>query len=423
MNAVRVPPLDRLRQARRLLHTEGTSGLLDRARSRLAAVVAPSRSPLPVSDEEFARAAEVMARGNPLPEPLPWTEGQPLNISFICSPPCPGSGGHTTIFRIIAALEQAGHDCTVYLHNLHGSSIETHVQRIRGWWPWMKAEIADVSLGLRDSHAIFATGWETAYVLLGSTARGVRCYLVQDFEPLFTPAGTTSLLAEETYRFGFVGVTAGRWLAEMLNKHYGMITSYFDFGCDPEEYRYDPDIDNKLERSGICYYCRPITPRRAHELAVKSLELFHRDNPSTEIHFFGHQAKGLTFPVTHHGLLSPSRLGRLYNTTLAGLVLSATNVSLVPLEMLSTGCIPVMNDADHNRIVLDNRHVRYADPTPFALAAQLTAIVRQSPVAQARTARLAAEAANLPSWASVGSDFEKRVRAIVATRTEARTKV
>jgi len=73
--------------------------------------------------------------------------------------------------------------------------------------------------------------------------------------------------------------------------------------------------------------------------------------------------------------------------------------------------------------VLGNRHVRYADPNPFALAEQLTAIVRQSPVAQARTARLAAEDANLPSWASVGSDFEKKVRAIVAIRTEAITKV
>jgi hypothetical protein len=423
VSGMRVPPMDRLHQARRLLRTEGASGLLDRARSRLATVVAPSRRPLLVSDEEFERAAEVMARGNPLPEPLPWIEGQPLDISFICSPPLPGAGGHTTIFRIIAALEQAGHNCTVYLHNLHGSSTETHIQRIRSWWPWMKAEIADVNLGLRDSHAIFATGWETAYVLLGSKAQGVRCYLVQDFEPLFTPAGTTSLLAEGTYRFGFIGITAGRWLAEMLSKNYGMTTSYFDFGCDPEEYRYDADIDEKFERSGICYYCRPITPRRAHELAVKSLELFHRDNPSTEIHFFGHEAKEITFPITHHGLLDPASLGRLYNRTLAGLVLSATNVSLVPLEMLSAGCIPVMNDAEHNRIVLQNCHVRYADPTPFALAAQLTAIVRQSEVVQARTARLVAEDTNVPSWASVGSQFDKKIRAIVATQTKAKIKV
>jgi hypothetical protein len=122
-------------------------------------------------------------------------------------------------------------------------------------------------------------------------------------------------------------------------------------------------------------------------------------------------------------LLAPASLGRLYNRTLAGLVLSATNVSLVPLEMLSAGCIPVMNDAEHNRIVLQNCHVRYADPTPFALAAQLTAIVRQSEVVQARTARLVAEDTNVPSWASVGSQFDKKIRAIVATQTKAKIKV
>lgn len=38
----------------------------------------------------------------------------------------------------------------------------------------------------------------------------------------------------------------------------------------------------------------------------------------------------------------------------AGLTLSLTTVSLVPLEMLAAGFIPVVNDADHSRIVLAN---------------------------------------------------------------------
>ena len=50
-------------------------------------------------------------------------------------------------------------------------------------------------------------------------------------------------------------------------------------------------------------------------------------------------------------------------------MLSATNVSLVPHEMLAAGCIPVVNDAEHNRMVLDNAHVAYAPATPFELAA------------------------------------------------------
>ena len=151
---------------------------------------------------------------------------------------------------MIGALERAGHRCTIYLHNLNGWSIDQCTRGIRHWWPWVRADVVDVTSGLHDCHAVFATGWETAYVLLGSDAKGVRCYLVQDFEPLFSPAGSASLLAEGTYRFGFVGVTAGRWLAELLHREYGMTTSHFDFGCDISNYPYRPEVDDNLERRG-----------------------------------------------------------------------------------------------------------------------------------------------------------------------------
>jgi O-antigen biosynthesis protein len=50
-------------------------------------------------------------------------------------------------------------------------------------------------------------------------------------------------------------------------------------------------------------------------------------------------------------------------------------VSLVPHEMLAAGCIPVVNDAPHNRVVLDNPFVRYAPLNPPALAAELETVV------------------------------------------------
>jgi hypothetical protein len=43
--------------------------------------------------------------------------------------------------------------------------------------------------------------------------------------------------------------------------------------------------------------------------------------------------------------------------------------------MLAAGCIPVVNDAAHNRMVLDNPFVRYAPPNPHALASELEALV------------------------------------------------
>jgi hypothetical protein len=44
---------------------------------------------------------------------------------------------------------------------------------------------------------------------------------VQDFEPYFEPVGSYSTFAENTYRFGFHGITLGEWLSKKLTNEYG----------------------------------------------------------------------------------------------------------------------------------------------------------------------------------------------------------
>ena len=61
------------------------------------------------------------------------------------------------------------------------------------------------------SDAVFATGWETAYPVFNDAGDARKCYFVQDFEPLFYPVGSEYVLAENTYRFNFFGITAGKW--------------------------------------------------------------------------------------------------------------------------------------------------------------------------------------------------------------------
>lgn len=51
-----------------------------------------------------------------------------------------------------------------------------------------------------------ATLWTTAYTLLKVQNTGHKFYMIQDYEPLFYPAGSTSAQAELTYRFGFYGI-------------------------------------------------------------------------------------------------------------------------------------------------------------------------------------------------------------------------
>ena len=400
----------RLRQLGRLWAKEGAVGIAWRLRKRVARTLVPPGSvELPIGDAEFAAAAELARSGWRLPPPAPWRDGEPLSVAWVCTPPAPGSGGHTTMFRLAEALVSSCHQSTVYLMDRHEGEFSRHLERVQTGWPSLRSEIRDMADGIADCHAVFATGWESAWTLLRSSALGLRCYLVQDFEPSFYPAGSEYLLAEATYRFGFTGVTAGGWLPSVLEA-YGMKSKGFDFGCDLQTYHLS---EKPTGRDGICYYCRPSTPRRAHELALAGLRLFALRNPGTPIHFYGERVGEPGFAVHQHGNLSPERLNDLYNDCAAGLVLSATNVSLVPHEMLASGCTPVVNDAPQSRLVLANDHVAYTEATPHAIASRLEQLAR-APLA-ARQAAAAVSSASVAgrTWTAVGLDFVETVRQLV----------
>jgi hypothetical protein len=405
---------DRLRQTRRLLRSEGIDGvagrLLDRAATRLSAA---QRVRLPVERADLVRAAAIAASGWVLPPGLPAAPGEPLTVALVCVPPAQGSGGHTSMFRMLAALERAGHTCVVYLHDRHGWSIEQHRERMRSWWPWLRADIRDAADGIDDCHALLATAWQTAYPVLASPARARRFYLVQDYEPSFYPAGSEALLAEATYRFGFHGITLGPWLAQRLRSEHAMAADHFDFGCDLERYGIDRRLDGARDRTGVCCYCRPSTPRRAFAIAMATLDLFAARHPEVDIHLFCEPAGRQPFPAVDHGLLAPEQLNTLYNRCIAGLVLSATNVSLAPHEMLAAGCIPVVNDAEHNRIALDNPEVIYAPATPFELANALGALVERPAAERAAAAEVAAASVSGTSWEQSGAQVERIIRAVV----------
>ena len=402
--------IERIQQTRRLLSSEGLDGMTLRVRRRAANWISPASSArLRVITDDLPRAAEMSSSGWQLPPRLPVTPGEPLDIAWVAIPPGEGAGGFTTLARAVSLLAQAGHRCTVYMLDPHGWSIDQHRRTVENWWPDLGAEVRDAADGIDDAHAIFATSWPTAYRVLTSPAKGVRFYFVQDFEPWFYPAGSEALLAEATYRFGFHGVTAGRWLAQLLRETYGMPADHFEFGCDLERYSIHPGI----ERTGVCFYARPSTPRRGFELGVATLELLAARHPEVDIHTYGEKIRGLPF-ATNHGVLAPADLNRLYNRCITGLALSASNVSLVPPEMLAAGCIPVVNDADYNRIVLDNPEVVYAPATPFDLVNAISALVERPSTERTEAAQAAAASVQSRSWADAGAAIENIVQAVVA---------
>jgi hypothetical protein len=96
-------------------------------------------------------------------------------------------------------------------------------------------------------------------------------------------------------------------------------------------------------------------------------------------------------------------LNELYNQCAVGLVLSLTNMSLLPLELLASGVIPVLNRGPNNDMVVQNSFIRYADPSPKALAsAVLDELARPDLAARARQA--SASVAEM-SWDLPGRAF------------------
>lgn len=294
----------------------------------------------------------------------------PFTLNWVVPTFSSSSGGLSDIYRTISYLESRGHKCRVYIYDTLGlSSLSRQRDLLAGHIPHIKAEVFYNSSMIKDCDAIFATNWPSAYPVHNFKGKGKKYYYVQDFETYFEPAGAMRQLADDTYKFGFHGLTLGEWLSEKLSSEYGMGCDYFDFGYDSAHY----SLTNKTVREDVLFYAQPEKARRGFELGIMALEIFHAQNPRSKIHLFGADVGvyKLPFPFINHGVLSVGQINDLYNKCAAGLALSFTNISLIPLEMLASGCVPVINDSYHTRKIKYSDKVIYAEPSPKAIAGAL----------------------------------------------------
>lgn len=308
----------------------------------------------------------------PVPSSRPARE-VPITVGWVSTPPAPGSGGHTTLFRMVQALESRGHRCVLFLYDKHGLDVAATTAVIRRHWPHIRAEVRDITKGADGIDAIVASGWESAHLIVRYCTQSVRrLYFIQDYEPFFYGHGAEHEFAAMTYRLPFRRVVLGEMLDGMIQEETGLTNDVVPFGCDSVAYALPPA---GTVRSGIVFYCHPGHPRRGYPLAIIALRLFHERHPEQEIHVYGDAPRDLDFPITFHGRLTATELNDLYGRTIAGLAMSFTNITLVAEEMLVAGNIPVINDIDLARRVLPSPSVRWADPTAAALAEALSQAV------------------------------------------------
>ncbi|WP_035691799.1 glycosyltransferase family 4 protein [Azospirillum halopraeferens] len=284
----------------------------------------------------------------------------------------PGSGGHYTAFRLVRHMERHGFTCRIAINADMGFTDRAAAAAAiaRHFLP-LDAEVYLRPEDLPPAQTTVATGWHTAYTLRRFRGTRHKVYMVQDYEPYFYPPGSEYALAEATYGFGFTGITAGGWLAEKLNREHGMRTHAFGFSADPTLYR--PDGPAPGRRNGVrrvLFYARPITPRRGFELGLLALAALCARRPDVEVVFAGWDLKRYRIPFRHvdAGVVTMDRLPALYRSCDAALVLSFTNLSLLPLELMACGVPVVSNRGPQVEWLLDPANAALAPPTVEGLA-------------------------------------------------------
>ncbi|QND52687.1 glycosyltransferase family 4 protein [Phyllobacterium sp. 628] len=323
------------------------------------------------------------------------------------------SGGHINIFRMIQLLKDRGfpNQHVVIMEPYRWSSVEEAQAALsRSFGDYG----ITVSLGVRSIEPcayLVATGWQTAYWVSKYKDTLHKLYFVQDFEPAFYSQGSDYYFAENTYRLGLTGITAGSWLADKLADEYGMKTFSYSFACDTELYK--PGIRHENSTKQIFFYARPVTPRRCFEIGLLALRKVCEAMPNTSVVFAGWDVKGYHIPFPHvsHGGVSVAQLPNIYAQCDVALILSATNLSLLPLEVAACGCPVVLNDNPQSNWLLSNEEANYCELSVESIAATIVNVLK-NPVEAKKKASAALAHSQNSSWENEADEVAKFLKTL-----------
>ncbi|MDD3137459.1 MAG: glycosyltransferase [Lachnospiraceae bacterium] len=277
-----------------------------------------------------------------------------------------GSGGHINIFRFISNLENMGFHSRIYLflsptfkdNESVRAFLKEHFQildsRVESFWDVSEAKYA---------HATIATAWQTAYFVRNFDNTTSKFYFVQDYEPYFYAKGSEYELAENTYKFGLRGITAGDWLKDLLKEKYQMKTKSFGFSYDKDLYT-PQKKKGKIKR--VFFYARPVTPRRDFEIGLLALNALCKRMPDVEVIFAGWDVSDYVIPFKHQnlGVVKLENLSKLYAQCDLCLVISNTNLSLLPLEVMASNSVAVCSKGANSRWLVNEENAVLVDYDP-----------------------------------------------------------
>ena len=341
------------------------------------------------------------------------SEGESLSIAFVVPQFRRGAGGHATIANLVRGLEARGHECSLWVRDDEGRHAGESSEQVgalfREFFGPVRAAVVKGFAGWRGADVAVATGWQTVAAVLRRPSVGARAYLVQDHEPEFYGTSAERSWAEWTYRQELHCIAASPWLAGLLRDRYGASASSFDLAVDHDRYRAS---DAARRDDLVVFYARAVTPRRAVPLGLLALEELRRRRPGVEVALFGESRPVETrFAYTDLGVLDAERLAGVYRSAAVGLVLSLTNPSLIPLEMMACGlpCVDVASAAMTATFGAGGP-VELAAPDPLALADALERLL-DSPEVRLERSRAGVAWTAPRTWAAAAEQVEAGLRA------------
>jgi glycosyltransferase involved in cell wall biosynthesis len=281
-----------------------------------------------------------------------------------------GSGGHLNIFRFVRGLEARGMRCGIVIvgQNSHPNQ-GVAAAKIRQYFGDIFAGVYFEHDRLPTARVAVATSWFTAYYLRHYNAKSVeKYYFIQDYEPMFYSAGFDAAAAEHTYDFGYRMICAGTWIEREIQARHGVKPlGHFGFSYDHDLYR---PCGKRESIRRVFFYVRPPTPRRGFELGMLALDLVGRRCPDVEFIFAGWDMSAYRFDHVHLncGTLSTAELPDLYSQCDVALILSFSNMSLLPYEVMACGCAVVSNDDACATWGLTPEVATYSRSTPESIA-------------------------------------------------------
>lgn len=293
-------------------------------------------------------------------------------IAWVIPHPGKGSGGHRTIIQNVNALIRAGYECDIYVEDDNVSTAQMVKDKINEYYEPCDA---GVYVGIRmrkDYDIVFATGWQIVEFVRSVPARH-KAYFIQDFEPWFFPMGDQYIITENSYRYGFMPVTIGKWLAHKMLAEYNNPVEYFDFGADLNIYK---KLDNVEKENAICFVYQPEKSRRCDYIGLKALRIVKTLRPDIQIYLYGSNMPAtFDFECQNLNIISIEKCNELYNRCKVGVCMSASNPSRIPFEMMAAG-LPVVEMYKENNIYdMPDGGVLLARTTPEAIASAIIYLV------------------------------------------------